>query len=508
MTPQHSITLVRGRWIFTGQKTIHDGAIAIQGDTICQVGSWEELRSAYPDTEVYGSSQHAVIPGLINAHHHSNGVPHSLQGVEDDVLELWLFANNALRPQDPSLKTLLSAAALLQSGVTTVLDVASVSGTPKAAIASLSGRLDAYEQAGMRVALAPGASYQSFLVHNEDEAFLSRLPKDLQQRVQALLPLKQRLAPDDYIEVISQLVRRYQTHPTLRVWFGPPGPQWVSDDLLVQIADAAARLDTGIQTHAVESFYEKLIGPRFYGKSVVAHLHTLGVLSARFSIAHGVWLTEADIAILAETGASVSHNPSSNLRLRAGMAPLNQLLAAGVTTGLGMDGTTLNDDDDMFTEMRLAARLHRSPQIHSPAPSYEAIFQMATAGGAKLLGQESLIGQLTVGHKADLVLVNCDRITFPWLAPEANPLHVLLMRAKALDVDTVLVNGKIVLRGGQPTGFDLKAVASALAEQLHAASDREAYWALTHELCPHLESWYRQWQVPELEPYSVFNSRL
>lgn len=190
------------------------------------------------------------------------------------------------------------------------------------------------------------------------------------------------------------------------------------------------------------------------------------------------------------------------------MAPLNQLLAAGVTTGLGMDGTTLNDDDDMFTEMRLAARLHRSPQIHSPAPSYEAIFQMATAGGAKLLGQESLIGQLTVGHKADLVLVNCDRITFPWLAPEANPLHVLLMRAKALDVDTVLVNGKIVLRGGQPTGFDLKAVASALAEQLHAASDREAYWALTHELCPHLESWYRQWQVPELEPYSVFNSRL
>lgn len=110
-----------------------------------------------------------------------------------------------------------------------------------------------------------------------------------------------------------------------------------------------------------------------------------------------MWVTEQDIEILAETGASISHNPSSNLRLRSGIAPLNQLLAGGVTMGLGMDGTTLNDDEDMFTEMRLAARLQRSPQIGQPAPSFKEIFQMATAGGAKLLRKEESLGKLAPG---------------------------------------------------------------------------------------------------------------
>jgi cytosine/adenosine deaminase-related metal-dependent hydrolase len=507
MSLSNKTTLIRGRWIFTGQNTINDGAIAVRGDTILELGSWEILRAAYPQAVVCGSSQHAVLPGLINAHHHSNGVAHSLQGVEDDFLELWLFANNMLRSQDPYLKTMLSVAALLQSGVTTVVDVASVSGSSEEAIANLNGRLQAYEQAGMRVALAPGASYDSFLVHGEDAAFLNHLPATLRQQLQTLLPLEQTLTPDAYIEIMSELVCRYQTHPTLKVWFGPPGPQWVGDDMLVKLVDIAARLDTNVQTHAVESFYEKLIGPRFYGKSVIAHLHELGVLDSRFSIAHGVWVNEQDIEILATTRAAVSHNPSSNLRLRAGIAPLNQLLAAGVTVGLGMDGTTLGDDEDMFAEMRLAARLHRSPQLNTPAPSYEDIFHMATTYGAKLLRQEQRIGKLAAGYKADVVLVKCDRLTWPWLAPEVNPLHVILMRAKALDVDMVWVNGNLVLKDGQPTRFDLKAVGRAIAEQLTASPNRHVYRTLSQELLPHLTHWYRQWDIPKLEPYSIFNSR-
>jgi 5-methylthioadenosine/S-adenosylhomocysteine deaminase len=503
-----NVKLVRGRWIFTGDETILDGAIALQGDKIHELGAWDELQAKYPNAAVHGSSQFAVLPGLINAHHHSNGVPNSLQGVDDDFLELWLFANIALRSQDPTLKTLLSAAALLQSGVTTVLDVATVSGTPESSLANLKSRLQAYEQAGLRVALAPGASYSSFLVHgqNQDAAFLSSLPAALRQQVETLVPLQQSLSPQDYLAVISDLVCSYQSHPHIDVWFGPPGPQWVEDDLLVKIAETAERLNTGIQTHAVESFYEKLAGPRCYGKSVVAHLQELGVLSPRFSIAHGVWLSEADIEILAATGASVSHNPSSNLRLRAGVAPLNQLLQAGVTVGLGMDGTALSDDEDMWTEMRLAARLHRTPQINTPAPTLADILQMATVGGAKLLMQPTL-GKIAPDYKADLVLVNCNRLTWPWIAPEANPLHVVLMRSRPADVDTVLVNGKVVLQNGQPTGFDLPAIGQEIAEQLNAADNREAYFALANALRPHLANWYAQWDVPPLQPYAAFNAR-
>ena len=504
-----AIQLVRGRWVLADGGFLTDGAVAIQGDAILEVGDWENLRSHYADATVLGSPQYAVLPGLINAHHHSNGTPNSLLGVEDDFLELWLFANNGVRSQDPTLKTLLSAAALLKSGVTTVLDVANIGGAAAASRNNLQSRLNAYEQGGLRVALAPGASFDSFLVHGagQDAAFLASLPAELRQQVQTLIPPQQELSSKAYLEIVSDAVRQYQSHPHIEVWFGPPGPQWVGDELLLNIAELAEDLNTGIQTHALESFYEKLIGPRFYDQSVIAHLHALGVLSPRFSIAHGVWLSEQDIEILAKTGASVSHNPSSNLRLRAGVAPLNQLLAAGVTVGLGMDGTTLNDDEDMFTEMRLAARLHRTPQIKAPAPTFEDIFQLTTSGGAKLLRREQSLGKLAPGYRADLVLVKCDRITWPWVAPEANPLSLILMRAGATDVDTVLVNGRVVLKSGQPTGFDLQAVGEEVAAQLAAAPDRTDYHRLTKAIRPYLTQWYANWQIPELNPFAALNSR-
>jgi len=509
MTPFTGTRLIVGRWVFTGQETLSQGAVAIQGDTIVEVGGQDHLRRKYPQADVIGSTQFAVMPGLVNGHHHSNGVPHSLQGISDDFLEPWLFSLLCLRGQDPLPQTLFSIARLLQSGVTSVVDFTIQSGTPETCHSSLGDRLKAYEQAGMRVALAAGAKYQSHLVHGEgqDDLFLESLPMVLAQKVKQLVPLEEALSPQDYLALVEALVKDYHSHPHIRVWFGPPGPQWVSDDLMVQIASAAARLDTGIQTHVTESFPEKLLGPKFYGKSVIQHLQQLGVLSPRFSMAHGVWVTEDDIQILAETGASISHNPSSNLRLRAGILPLNALIASGVTVGLGMDGTTIGDDEDMFAEMRLAARLHREPQMRQVAPSWDDIFCLATQGSANLMGQNTAIGQLAPGFKADLVLVDWEAVTWPWLAPEANPLEVMLMRAKAAHVHTVLVNGNVVLKERQPTGFDLRAVANELASQLNASPHQDAYRDLFSEVRPYLESWYAAWQIPELKAYRAFNSR-
>ena len=503
------IHLVRGRWVFTGDQVITDGAVAIQGDRILSVESWQKLSDRYPGAAVIGSSQHAILPGLINAHHHSNGVPNSLMGVEDDLLELWLYARNGARSQDIHSQTLLSATALLKSGVTTVLDVTTLGGSVARSRQNLQSQLQAYAQAGIRAVLAPGARYDSFLVHGEgqDDAFLATLPTALRQQVKASMPGKQGLAQADYLEIVSAAVRQYHAHPHIDVWFGPPGPQWVGDELLLKIVEAAHYLDTGVQTHALESFYEKLMGPRLYGKSVIAHLHELGVLSPRFSIAHGVWVSESDVEILAETGASISHNPSSNLRLRAGIAPLNYLLASGVTMGLGMDGTTLNDDEDMFTEMRLATRLQQTPQLQGSAATFQQIFQMATAGGANLLLKADSIGKLAPGYCADMVLVNGDRLTWPYLAPEADLLTVMMMRARSADVDTVLVNGKIVLKGGEPTGVDLVALGETVAAQLESEPDRAEYRHLAQSVRPYLAKWYADWEVPMLTPFAAFNSR-
>ncbi|MEO1591350.1 MAG: amidohydrolase family protein [Cyanobacteria bacterium J06632_22] len=500
-------TLIRGRWVVAPDQVITDGAVVVENDTILAVGKWADLHSAYPQAEVLGSENHAVLPGFINAHHHSNGVPNSLLGIEDDFLELWLFSLIGLRSQPSHIKTLFSIAALLKTGVTTVVDFAVIGGSLAASEADLKDRLSAYEQAGMRTALTAGCRYESILVHCQDEAFLTSLPAALQQDLKQHIPLQQGLAAEDYLALMGDTVRQYQDHPYIDLWFGPPGPQWVGDELLVKMVDLAQSLNTGVQTHAMESFYEKLIGPKFYGKSVVAHLQELGVLSPQFSMAHGVWVTEGDIEILAETGASISHNPSSNLRLRAGIAPLNALLAGGVTVGLGMDGTAINDDEDMFSEMRLAARLHRTPQIGDPAPSFRDIFDLATIGGAKLLGKADAIGKLAPGYKADLSLVKLDRMTWPWVAPETNPLTVMMMRARAGDVDSVLVNGKVILKEGKPTGFDLAAVAETLAEQLDRAPNREAYRTLAQAIRPHLAAWYSGWENAALRPFNAFNSR-
>ena len=203
----------------------------------------------------------------------------------------------------------------------------------------------------------------------------------------------------------------------------------------------------------------------------------------------------------------MSHNPSSNLRLRAGIAPLNGLLEAGVNIAIGMDGTTLNDDEDMFTEMRLAMRLHRTPVLGGPAPEPNTIFDLATRGGARLLMLEDQLGRIASGHKADLVLSDLNRVIWPWIAPEVNPRDLLLLRACAGDVDTVLVNGEIVLREGLPTQFDLKEVGSEIAERLNSETFHQDNAEIIDTLIPHLKSWYENWEIPELNPWIRYNSK-
>ncbi|MCP4328605.1 MAG: amidohydrolase family protein [Alphaproteobacteria bacterium] len=503
--------IVRGRWVVAGadEPVIHDGAVFVEDGTVREVGPWNRLRGAHPDASVLGSDNVAVIPGLINAHHHSAGVTGPQHGIPDLLLESWILARAGRRPTDIYLETLISAARLLGSGVTSVVDVHSGGGDTETYSDEIGQALAAYDEAGIRVAFAAGISTQSFIVSGagEDSRFLDALPADLRADAEALLPEPGRIDERDYLAVMDLLCKGYANHPTIDIWYGPPGPQWVSDAFLLDIAAAAARHGTGIQTHVEESFYEKLHGPRDYGKPTVFHLRDLGVLGPRFSIAHGVWLTEPEIAVMAETGAALSHNPSSNLRLRAGIAPLSAMLEAGMTVALGMDGTALNDDEDMFAEMRLALRLARAPHYGVDAPSPAGLFGLATLGGARLLGKENSLGRLAPGYAADLVLIDLSQVAWPWVAPEADPLELLVMRAKAGDVTTVLVGGEIVYRDGMPTGFDLAAAASEIADRLETEPFPAEAAARAERLRPHVEAYYQGWDLPDLDPYTRYNAR-
>jgi len=504
--------LVRGRWVVTGGEAdpvIEDGAVLVEGDRIREVGEGRALAERFPDARRLGSERTAVLPGLINAHHHSHGTSSVQGGLADDLLEPWILGFARLRGGDIYLNTLLSAARMLRTGVTTVVDVHSNTADAKGYEEGMRRGLRAYDEAGLRVAFAAGFRTQSLIVHGkgEDERFLASLPAAVRAQAERLLPPADRIGEDDYLDLIEALAGELRSHPRIDVWFAPPGPQWVSDRLMQRIAERAEAIDTGIQTHVDESIYEMLHGPKFYGRPTVLHLQALGVLTPRFSMAHGVWLKEPEIEALAESGAAVSHNPSSNLRLRAGIAPLNALREAGVTVGLGMDGTTLDDDEDMFTEMRLAMRLHRTPLLRSPAPRPRDVFALATSGGARLLRKEALLGRLAPGFAADLVVVDLERATWPWIAPEADPLELVLMRASAGDVREVVVAGELALENGVPTGFDVEAAGRELAARLASAPAPEDGAALVEALTPHLEAWYAGWEIPALEPYIRYNSR-
>lgn len=503
--------LVRGRWVITGaeasDEVYSDAAVAIVGRRIQELGDWAQLKSKYPHAQVVGSDDAAVLPGLINAHHHSGGATYLQHGVPDELLEPWILSLQKIRRSDPYLSVLLSASRLLRSGVTSVVEVHSHSATAETYSRSLESELRAYAQSGIRVAFATGISTQSHLISGNDSAFVDSLPAEVRADAQNLLPDGSKMGEEDYFDIVDIHHQKYKHDPRVDVWFAPPGPQWVSDDFIQRIAQQADAYDCGVQTHVNESFYEKLYGPRAYGKDTVLHLHDLGVLSPRFSLAHGVWLTEAEIEVLADTGAALSHNPSSNLRLRAGIAPLNTLLASDLTVALGMDGTTLNDDEDMFTEMRLGMRLHRTPMLHTPAPEPLDIFTMATIGGAGLLRKQTELGKLAPGFLADLVVLDLRRLTWPWVAPEADPRHLILMRAQASDVNTVIVDGEIVCRNGVPTLFDEQAAGRELAAKLAKTPFPLDLARSVERLHPYVEDYYIKWDLPNLEPFTLYNSK-
>lgn len=503
--------LVRGRWIITDARgeVRHDAALLVEAGRVSEVGDWGDMRRRHGELQVLGNKHSAIIPGLVNAHHHSHAVSGILHGVSDDLLEPWILAWQGMRAVDPGLNTLVSAGVQLGGGVTSVVDMLSAGGNAEQFHDEVNAALQAHHQAGLRVAFAAGVASRSFLVAGvgEDERFIASLPADLRDSARLLMPSADRIGESDYFDVMTDLQQVWAQHPRVRLWYGPPGPQWVSDGCLQRCATEAEQWDCGIQTHVNESFYEKLHGFRGYGMPTMLHLERLGILNSRLSIAHGTWLNRREIEVMARSGAALSHNPSSNLRLRAGIAPFLPCLQAGVSVGLGMDATTLNENEDMFTEMRLALRLACDPRIEQAVPSIGDVFAAATEGGARLMRQAGQIGQLRPGFAADLVILDTERMLWPWAAPQSDPLELIVLRAARQDVRQVLIDGELVWDDAAPTRFDLRAAASELAAQLQAATFPEDRYRAARAVDPQLRAWYGAWRHPPLRSWITYGSR-
>ena len=508
-----TVTLVRGRYVVsrvTGRRsaeTIHGGAVAVDGGTIVEVGRFEDLRQVYPEADVIGLDRHAVIPGLINSHHHVGLTPFQL-GVLDAPLESWIIARWAIRDVDPYLDTLWCAIQMIESGITTVQHNHMAARLPPGVdlYDAASEIVNAYEDSGMRVAFSLSTRDQNHLVYEDDTRFLSTLPAGLADRARAQIAARP-ISLEEYLSACGELHARRQG-PRTNIFVSPHNVHWCSDEMLTAISDFARSQGTGFHIHLQETIYQRMYGARHWNGTPLAHLAELGVLGPEVSCAHGVWLSESDIDILGETATAICTNPSSNLRLKSGVAPINRLLESGITVALGIDEAGINDDNDILQEMRMAQKIHREPGIDSPYPTSHEVLDLATANGAKVTFFED-VGTIEPGRRADLVLVNLDRIEDPYLHPDTDIVDALVYRGKGLDVDTVMVDGEVLLRNGEFLRVDKSEVRARLKDSLsRVLTDREMRReALSQELLPYVNRWFAAWDLEEGPQHYAYNLR-
>lgn len=467
-------TLVRGRWVIRGvgpdgvPQVIENGAVLEQEGVIAAVGPYDELVGRSEGGTVLGSERHVVCAGFVNGHHHVGLTPLQL-GSPDLPLELWIVRRIAGRLVPPYLDTLYSAFEMVASGVTTVQHLHGRTPKPLSRIVDVaSDVIRAYEDIGMRVSYSYGLRDQNRIVYEDDETFLGRLPSHLAGPAREMLQ-EQSLDAEEALAVFEDLYQRHAGHDRVRIQLAPVNLHWCSDKAIELTAEAARRFGVPMHMHLLETALQKEYAHRRTGGSAVAHLKRLGALGPAMTLGHGVWVTEDDADLIAETGTCVCHNCSSNLRLRSGIAPLNAYRRRGVTTALGIDEAGLNDDRDMLLEMRLALRVHREPGLDErDVPSAAEIFRMATSDGARTTPFGSRIGRLDVGSAADLLVFDWDRVEFPYLSEDVPPVDALVQRARGRHLAYVMVAGEVILDHGRFTRVDRAGVLAELANQMKA----------------------------------------
>jgi len=453
-------TLVHGRSLLTGtidQPEIHEGGLIVDGSVITEVGSAAELRRRHGPIAELGGSDRIVLPGLVSAHQHGGGVSSVQLGCPDQPFERWMIEMLGVPPLDSYLDTLYHAARLIENGITTSLHSHYTRDFTRYGD-EVEDHLRAWARSGMRVAFAPCFLDNNHFVYESNAAFLSSLPQDLAAHATRLLDL----GPDvgSYLDLVATLRKRFDGSDRARVLLGPAAPQWCTKHALERMA-AEGDPGAGIHAHLLESPAQRHYLDSWLGGSVVDWLDRLGFLGPAASFAHGVWLRPAEMAVLAERGATIVHNPGSNLRLRNGIAPLVAMRAAGVRLAVGTDEQTLNDNNDLLAEARLAGIL---AGLAGARVAPAELLHMATARGAAAAGFGELTGTLAAGMRADLVLVDATRIAEPAVHADLPMAELLIARGLGSDVRTVLIDGTVVFDDGRHTWVDREALVAELRE--------------------------------------------
>jgi cytosine/adenosine deaminase-related metal-dependent hydrolase len=422
------ITMNPMRDIITG------GAIAIKDNRIAAVGKTDALLRQYSGDQVIDVKGKLIIPGLIDTHVHLAQA--LIRGCADDMAliewlceRVWVLQGNFTH-DDGYVSARLCIAEMLKSGTTTFLE------SMLAHRYGFDGIARAVDESGIRACLA-GIVMDIGTYATQSSSMHPGMVESRETSLFGVLDMHSKWhgAANDRVHV----------------WFGPRTPGGVSSELYREMSDYAHQRDMGITMHLAEVEADKIFLNEKYGLSPVYYAESVGLLGPKTVLVHMVWLTQADIDKLAETRTSVSHNPSSNSKLASGVCKVPQMLASGVNVALGCDGGPSNNDYDLVREMKLAAIIHKAVTNDPLIVPAETVLEMATIKGARALGLEQEIGSLEAGKKADLVVIDLNRLH---TTPSPNPISSLVYAATGAEVDTVVVDGRIVVEHGQLLTMD------------------------------------------------------
>jgi 5-methylthioadenosine/S-adenosylhomocysteine deaminase len=278
--------------------------------------------------------------------------------------------------------------------------------------------------------------------------------------------------PADGLARAEAFIRTYAGDELITPAIAPHSTYTLDRDTLIACRDLALKYKVPLLVHLAETDDERQVTLARFGQRPVGVLDALGLWGPRIVAAHGVWVDAAEVALLARHGVGIAHNPESNMKLSSGVAPVVSYLAAGVAVGLGTDGAASNNDLDMFEAMRQAAFLHKLATGDPRAVSAQTALEMATLGGARVLGADDRLGSLAVGKRADLIVVRMDH---PRLTPMYDPVSHLVYAARGDDVETTIVNGVVLMRDRRVLSMregEVLAAARKAAEQVRAAVAR------------------------------------
>ena len=395
------------------------GAVAIQDDSIVAVGAENEITKAYKAGETVNCNGKILMPGLINAHTH---VPMTLlRGLADDLrLDVWLMGymmpveREFVSPDFVQLGTSLACAEFIRSGVTSFCDMYYFEEDVAKATA----------QAGLRAVCA-----QTILKFSSPDAE----------------------SWEDSLALARDFIERWKDHPLIVPSVAPHAPYTCTDEILRATADLAIEFDVPLHTHLAETALELENMREEFGMPVIPYVKKQGLLDAKVIAAHCVHIDLGEMNTLLHAGAGVAHNPSSNLKLASGFAPVKQMLEVGLNVGIGTDGPASNNDLDMFEEVRLASFVAKAVSNDPTAVPAPQALAMATRIGAKALHIGHLTGSLEPGKRADIILVDVSPIhNSPRFQHDQNNAYAQLVYAsKSTDVSDVIVNGKWLMRDHQ-----------------------------------------------------------